>query len=293
MNPGAGAAQEVSAAGVRDALQQRGLEANVVEASGAEVTQAARRAVASGAELLIAAGGDGTVSSVAQALAGTGAALAVLPIGTLNHFAKDLRVPLDWKSALAVAAGGNFERVDMAEVNGRLFLNNSSIGVYPRIVMEREEQQRMGRSKWLAFCRAVVAVSVHAPRLYVRVKSPGEQIVEHTPFLFIGNNAYELQGIHIGTRKSLSAGELYVVSARAAGAWGLAQAAWHAFRGGEEGANCCLDVLKTDRLRVETTRRRLPVAVDGEVIELSTPLEYRIHRGALTVAAPVREEKAA
>lgn len=293
VNPKAGTARQFSPASLGDALHGRGLEAEVIEAAGPEVGQAVRRAVASGAERVIVAGGDGTLSAAAQALAGTDVAMAVLPAGTLNHFAKDLKVPLAWESALEVAAAGRVERVDLGEVNGRFFLNNSSLGVYPRIVMEREQQQRMGRGKWLAFCRALLDVSLRAPRVWVKVDSPERRLVARTPFLFVGNNAYELQGMHVGSRANLSGGRLYVLAGHGTGTFALARAAWQAFRGGEQAARCCLDAFETGRLRIETARRTLPVAVDGEVVQLPTPLEYRIHPRALAVVVPAGQEKAA
>src|SRR5207244_13653059 len=108
----------------------------------------ARRAADAGHRIVVAAGGDGTVSTVAGALAGTRSALGVVPMGTLNHFARDLKVPIDVAEAAKAIVQGRETRVDIGEVNGRVFVNNSSIGLYPSFLMHRRHQERLGRGRW-------------------------------------------------------------------------------------------------------------------------------------------------
>src|SRR5205085_4914339 len=108
-----------------------------------------RRAIADGVETIVAAGGDGTINAVAAEVADSGRTLGVLPLGTLNHFAKDLGIPLDLERAVQVITRGRVAPVDVAEVNGRVFVNNSSLGIYPHIVsMRRHQQERLARGKW-------------------------------------------------------------------------------------------------------------------------------------------------
>ncbi len=99
-------------------------------------------------------------------------------------------------------------RVDVAEVNGRIFLNNSSLGIYPRMVRERDEEQRRGRNKWLAFLDASISVLENYLPLHVRLRANGKNFSRTTPFVFIGNNKYEMEGLHIRGRRRLDAGEL-------------------------------------------------------------------------------------
>ena len=103
-------------------------------------------------------GGDGTVAAVAAGLVGSEVPFGVLPAGTLNHFAKDLGLPLELEAAARMLLSGHVIRVDLGEVNGRIFVNNSSVGFYPQIVRERERQQRGGRAKWAALASATAAV---------------------------------------------------------------------------------------------------------------------------------------
>src|SRR6185369_7316778 len=145
-------------------FRECGMNARIERAdSGEQIMAAAALGVAQGARCVVAAGGDGTISAVASCLAGTGVPLGVLPLGTLNHFAKDLGIPLELDAAITTIAEGRARVVDVGEVNGRLFVNNSSLGLYPDIVLDRERQrQRLGRGKW----RALLAACVHVGRRY-------------------------------------------------------------------------------------------------------------------------------
>src|SRR5579864_154965 len=128
-------------------MQSAGLETQILAAPPPRVAELAREAAGDGG-IVVAAGGDGTVAAVAAAVAGSRATLGVLPIGTSNHFARDLGLPATLPQAISVIAAGHARAVDVGEVNGRLFLNNSSIGMYPRIVHRREGQrQRLGRGR--------------------------------------------------------------------------------------------------------------------------------------------------
>ena len=120
--------------------------------------------------VIVAGGGDGTINQVASRLLDSEVSLGVLPMGTLNHFAKDMGIPLELDQAIAVIATSRARLIDVGEVNGRLFLNNSSIGLYPDVVHEREhQQQRLGRGKWLAFGSACVSALRRFPFLRVRL----------------------------------------------------------------------------------------------------------------------------
>ncbi|HVG33349.1 MAG TPA: diacylglycerol kinase family protein, partial [Pyrinomonadaceae bacterium] len=131
-------------------FSERGSDARITLAkSGNEIVELARRAARDDCHTVIAGGGDGTINAVASAVVGTDKRLGVLPLGTLNHFAKDLKIPLDLEGAVSNIFDAHVARVDVGEVNGRIFLNNSSLGLYPSIVRQREKQQeRLGRGKW-------------------------------------------------------------------------------------------------------------------------------------------------
>ncbi len=273
-------------------LRESGIECDVTYTQpGRPVGEDVRAALAAPnpPDVVIAAGGDGTISAVAAQLAGSGRALGVLPVGTLNHFAKDLRLPLDLPAAMEVCLSGRTERVDVGEVNGRIFLNNSSLGLYPSIVRHREKQQeRFGRSKWPAFIWATLTVLRRYPFMDVRLSTDKGDFRRLTPFVFIGNNEYEMEGFRLGERAYLNAGRLSLTVAHRTGRLGLLRFALRALFGGLRDEKD-LDSLCTKEVWVGTRRSRLRVATDGEVTIMRTPLHYRVRPGALCVLVPERQ----
>jgi diacylglycerol kinase family enzyme len=269
------------------ALRAAGAEATAVEVAPAEFTRAAREA-AGEYDAVVAAGGDGTVSSVAAGLVGTGTPLGVLPEGTLNHFAKDLGIPLEAEEAAAVIAAGHVRDVDVGEVNGRTFVNNSSVGLYPLAVAERERlQDEHGHGKWVAMARASLHVLRRLPVMTVELRVDGELEHVRTPLVFVGNNEYETQGIPPGGRTTLNDGVLCLYTARVER---RAHAVWLALRAvfgrleGAEGfdARTCSSELEVSVRRPHALR----VALDGEVERMRPPLRYRVRAGELRVLAP-------
>ncbi len=165
-------------------------------------------------EPIVAGGGDGTVNAVAGRLAGIDVALGVLPMGTLNHFARDAGVPGNLEAAVRNLFTGRVKNVDVGEVNARVFVNNSGIGFYPHFVRQREELERRGHPKRIAFVLALQAVVRRYLRLRIEAHMDRAGALERvTPFLFVGNNRYETSGLEIGTRARLDSGRLWVCTA--------------------------------------------------------------------------------
>ena len=252
---------------------------------GCDLVEMARQAVAEGYPTLVAAGGDGTVNAVANTVAATEANLGVLPLGTLNHFAKDVGIPLDLEQAVQTIVAGHVQAVDVGEVNGRLFVNNSSVGLYPTIVHRRDAHQRLGKGKWSSFLRAMLTVLGRYPLVRVAIRADGQQIVRRTPLVFVGNNEYHNHGMKLGTRERLDAGALSVCLTRDIGRLKLCAFALLALLGRLRDARD-FDELQTTELVITSRRAHLRVATDGEVCRLRTPLEYRIRPGALRVLVP-------
>ncbi|HYJ46776.1 MAG TPA: diacylglycerol kinase family protein, partial [Pyrinomonadaceae bacterium] len=213
--------------------------------------------------------------------------LGVLPLGTLNHFAKDLKIPLDLEGAARVLFEGQEIRVDVGEVNGRIFLNNSSLGLYPNIVRYREKQQeRLGRGKWPAFVWATLTMLKRYPFLNVRLSTDEQTLIRRAPFVFIGNNEYEMESFQIGARSCLDKGQLSLYVAHRTGRLGLLRLALRALFGGLRQEHD-FDAMCTKEIWIETRRpKRLRVATDGEVSIMTTPLHYRVRPGALRVLVP-------
>jgi diacylglycerol kinase family enzyme len=271
---------------ITELFSEHGAKARVLLArNGRELTTLARHAVQDRCDMVVAAGGDGTMNAVAGVLAGTGTPMGVLPLGTLNHFAKDLKLPLELEGAVATIVAGHTVPIDVGEVNGHVFLNNSSIGIYPWIVRERETEQRKGYRKWVAFARASVSALKRYSLLHVRLRLESHDEAEvETPFVFVGNNRYESQGFNIGQRIALNAGRLWVCRASPASRSRLLMLAIQHVFGSARVPD--LEIFEARKVSVRTRASRLAVATDGEVILLEPPLRYRIRPGALRVIVP-------
>ncbi|CAN5123829.1 diacylglycerol kinase family protein [soil metagenome] len=275
---------------IRELFAARGATVQILHPDeNCSLTEVARRAAAGAHEVVVVGGGDGTVSCVAGALAGSGKALGVLPLGTLNHFAKDLQLPLDLPTAVETIVRGRVGEVDVAEVNGRVFINNSSLGLYPHIVANREAQQvRLARGKWTAFAWATLRAFRRFPFLNLRIEMEGEQFARRTAFLFVGNNEYHFSGFNFGGRSRLDGGKLGLYLTHRTGRLGLFRLAVHALLGRIDQAKD-FDSFSVEEATIESRHARLLVATDGEVTLMQTPLHYRLRPRALRVLVPRAE----
>jgi diacylglycerol kinase family enzyme len=268
-------------------LKEGGVEAEIhVTSKGSDISLLAGELYRSGYRTLVAGGGDGTVRAVASALVDTEGTLGILPAGGLNHFAKDLKLPMDLEACVRILKYGVVQSVDVAEVNGRVFINNSGLGLYPAMVARREKRRRAGQPKWIAMLLASAAALQRFPFLNVRLIAAGQTFKRRTPFVFVGNNAYRMEGINLGSRDSLTEGRLSIgIAQYRIGRWGLVRLAFRALLFGIAGERD-LDVLFASEVQITSRRKRLPVSFDGELARLEPPLQYRIRPRALRVIAP-------
>jgi diacylglycerol kinase family enzyme len=272
---------------VRAALRAAGVDAAVREVTAGRIPSAAREAAAAGAELVIAGGGDGTVGAVAGALAGSDAVLGVLPLGTFNHFARDLGVPPDLAGAARALASAVPRCLDLAEVNGHRFVNNSALGFYPQVVRERTEPRIRTRLRKVGVSLAAAARLVGHYRLsHVTLEVEGERVSRLTPVVFISNNPAEMRLFRFGRRRSLDGGKLFVYVHH--GTSHLA--VLHTIVAGlfaDLRAAGRFDQWSTRAVEIDFRhRRRVPVFLDGELLSLQPPLRYRMLPGRLRVAVP-------
>ena len=265
---------------------QFGVEVQVVVTKrGDDVSALAARALAERRQPIVAGGGDGTVNAIAAKLAGTDTALGVLPIGTLNHFAKDVGIPLNLKAAVYNLFSGKIRKVDVGEVNGRVFVNNSGIGFYPHFVRQREELERRGHVKRVAVLLALRALVRRYVRLRMKLHMDEAEAFEHlTPFLFVGNNRYETSGLDIGTRSKLDSGRLWVCTAPKTDRINIWRAALRTLVGRPTDQQ--LDAFEAKELWLDPGTSRINVSTDGEVSVMEAPLHYRIRPRALGVLVP-------
>jgi YegS/Rv2252/BmrU family lipid kinase len=288
---GAVAADPKMTGKVRKAFRAARVDVAIELVAGGDCEVRCRAIAARGDGLLVVGGGDGTISAAASALVGTKTILGILPLGTLNHFARDLGIPPDLHEAAALIAARKARRVDVAEMNGRVFINNSAIGLYPLMVIDRDlQRKRLGRSKRLAMIVASIRTLArfNHQRLTLTVNDEKERI--DTPLLFVGNNNYRVDLGAPGRRESIADGTLSVFVMRQKTRRGFVAASIRAlFNRARDDDMVRIDDVQ--RLRVSSRRSALAVSLDGEVVGVAPPLDYKVRPKALRVIAPDSEPR--
>ncbi len=252
-----------------------------------EIASAVRKAAAT-AERLVVGGGDGTMGSVAQALADRpDTELALLPLGTLNHLARDLGIPSVLEEAATLAVTGATVPVDVATVNGHRFVNNASIGLYPFMVRRRDDaRERAGLPKWLATLPAVSAALSRLPHHRLRIDMGDGAKPLITSLLFVGNNLYALEAGSVGTRESLADGLLSIFAVAHRTRLGLIWFALRTLFGRADRKADFVAIGESPVLTVHSTGRSIEIALDGEVRRLRSPLKFAVDAGALKIVMP-------
>jgi diacylglycerol kinase family enzyme len=291
VNRGGGSVGPDEAALVRSleqAAASAGLTLDVQVIDGGAIADAAGALVRAAAPVVAVGGGDGSQSAAAGALAGSDTALGILPLGTLNHLARDLDIAFDLPEAFRIIAAGHRRRIDLAEVNGRIFVNNSAVGLYPLMVLDRDAQRkRIGRSKRLALLVASARTLARFRHGRLTLTTQKGKASIDTPLLFVGNNDYDVALPSPGRRAALDDGKLCVLMLRKTSRLGFVAASLRALMGRARHD----DLIRLDvagELRVDSRRSHLAVAVDGETVHLPTPLIYRLRRAALQVIVPAQ-----
>jgi diacylglycerol kinase family enzyme len=272
---------------VRQAFDGQAIDLHLVE--GREVARTAERCAGSG--VVAIGGGDGTQGSAAAVLAGSDTAQVVLPLGTRNHLAKQLGMPVDLAEAAKVASEGRTEAIDLAQAKDpsreRVFVNNASIGLYTRLVRERD---RRPGPKWLGTIPAawVVLRTLRARPMLLTIDGRRERVV--TPLLFVGNNRYLLDTGMVGERHSLSEGVLSLFVVARQSPLALVGFAFRALLGRADVDRDFCALAEAREVVVEGLGS-VDVAFDGEVERMALPLTFAIMPSALRVLVPVDAPK--
>jgi diacylglycerol kinase family enzyme len=255
------------------------------------IAEQVKALVQSGAKRIVVSGGDGTIATAAKVLMDTPAELAILPGGTLNHFARDLGVSTEPAKALLLAAEGSCRDTDVGQVNGSIFLNTSSVGAYVRFVRIRERLERRFGYRFASFI-AALRILFQNRLIAVELEVEGTQRIYRTPLVFIGVGERELQLPTLGSRVTDGKRGLHVMIVQGrTRARLLALALAAVSRGVKQVARTPqFDSFLVDRCRI-TVRRPQLVAVDGELVSMTSTLEYELRRDALCVVAPPRESE--
>jgi len=271
LNPRAGTFGVADESSLRTLAHDRGL--HIVEVvPGIDVRAIVRDSLASGQRTFVVAGGDGSVHHVAQALIHTEGILGVVPVGSVNHLARDLNVPVDdWRAAFEIAVSGAVEQIDVGRVNETYFINSVMFGLYPTISEYRERFRSM-HSRWGAYFKAARLALRHFPHVTLVIERDGHVETLRTQLFIVAVNAYDLSTTGmIAPKTTLSDGRLSMYSLSFMNRTRFIRAAAKYFRGRIGDVDGFRSV-RTAQLRVDTGKRRLRVSVDGELMDLDTPI---------------------
>jgi diacylglycerol kinase family enzyme len=270
---------------VRAACAAEGLSATIARVRPEHVEREVRAALARGAARVVVGGGDGSVRMAAQVLADSRTVLGILPLGHFNHCARDLGIAVDLEAAVRTVAHGEVRHIDLGDLDGRAFVNNSVLGVYPHLVRARQDHERRLRLKPLwALLRALWRTFWRFPVLELEVRRPAGIGRLRSPLVFVGNNEY-LLGPRIGQREALDGGTLWLCAVKPTGRFAFVRLLLRSllFATPHESHLLCSRV---EDVTIDLGRRSAWVSLDGEVEQVRGRLSYRVRPGALRVLVP-------
>jgi diacylglycerol kinase family enzyme len=270
-----------------DVAREMGVRCDFVLAkSPRHVDRAARKAAAGPYETVIAGGGDGTINAVASYLVGAKKRLGVLPLGTFNYFARELLLPLDLTEAFRACFDGETRPATVGAVNGRIFLNNASVGLYPLILSKREATYRKwGRRRFGAYWSVVQTLLRRGTNLDLTLTADGCTRTVRTPLLFVARNSYQLDEFNVPGMRCIMADGFSVFVVKPMDRPHLVRLAVRALARRLQ-PSIDFETFCTTRLTVESPRIGRTLAFDGERVLMTAPLEFLVLKDALQVAVP-------
>lgn len=285
LNPRAGTFESGDESSLRTLAEENALRVVEVRPE-VDVRRVVRESLDAGMRRFVVAGGDGSVHHVAQALVGTDGVLGVVPVGSVNHLARDLQIPVDdWRVAFEIAVRGEVRQIDVGLINGQYFLNSVMLGLYPTISHYRERFRSL-HSRWRAYLKAARLALHHFPHVTLVVELDDRVETLRTQMFVIAVNSYDLsQAGIVSPKTTFNDGRLTMYSLSFMRRPQFIRAAAKYFRGR------IVDVpgfrsVRTTRIRIDTGKRRLRVSIDGELNDMETPLQIAAVPSSLLVRAP-------
>lgn len=253
---------------------------------GSEITAEADRAISEGFPVIVAAGGDGTIAAVASRLVDSGVTMGVLPLGTFNYFARSLGFPETLEECVRVLAEGHTRDLNAGDINGRVFLNNASLGAYAAILQRRERvYRRWGRSQLAAYWSVLLTLFNFRSTLQLKVTVDGHVRRFKTPMVFVANNSYQLELFELEGADCIRDDKFALFVAPDCGRFDLIRYAIRlAFH--KMVPDSDFELLCGSDILVEDRRKRRLVARDGEREQVKGPYRFRLRKNALRVIVP-------
>ncbi len=272
-------------------LKKYGIIYDIHNIKGNDIKSVVKNNIDKGYDAFVAAGGDGTINALVNSLKGRNIPLGIIPLGTFNHFAKDNNIPLTLNDSVKNLIEGQTKPIDTAKVNNRIFINNSSLGIYTRIVRIRELYEKSGFSKIRAmtktFSSVVFKVLFNLPQYHFKIKTEDIDREVITPFIFIGNNEYIInKAFRFGRRENLNTGKMSLYYLDCGNNDSLINAVWKAYN---NNPNTQEEFSYTKHTKIHITNMNQEIShitVDGEVFKMSSDLDYEIIPKSLYVIKP-------
>ncbi|MEY2862861.1 MAG: hypothetical protein RLY58_568 [Pseudomonadota bacterium] len=235
---------------------------------------------------VVVAGGDGTINTVARVMLHHAVPLTIIPCGTFNYVARALHIPLDPLAAAALALDGVIRAVHVGTVNGHVYLNNASIGLYPHLIEQREaDKSRFGRYQSVAMLSGFAVLMRQHQKMRLKMIVDGQTEKIDTPMVFFGNNQLQLADMHLALADCASAGRLAAVAMtdlnRIQVLSLIARMQLGTFEQAPQVRSFC-----ADHIRIESRSKYMKLAIDGEIVRVNTPLHFQVARHALQVMTP-------
>ncbi len=292
-NPGSGRNSK-DAAAIDVAMRAFGPDATLRRwQKGEDLGDAVRAAINDGFTTIVAAGGDGTVMGVATALMHSGVNLGVLPLGTFNYFARGLGLPQEPEPAAKAILNGHPKAISVGSVNGQVFLNNASLGVYPAILQAREDAySRFGRSRLMAHWTALRTIARFQRPMQMELQMESETRPLRSPLIFVARSAYQLERFGLTGAQAISDDHFAVFIEKTGNRWELLKLAMRLVLGRVQ-VGRDVDLIYTRDMQIVTAKRRPKVAFDGEKSRMLAPLRFQIHDAALNIIVPDEADKVA
>ena len=277
---------------IRKVLNAAGRQFELIEVKGgANLAVAAKQAVElarANKGVVVAAGGDGTLNAVSNAVLGTGLPFGILPQGTFNYFGRTYGISQNTETATQNLLDSVIEPVQVGMLNGKVFLVNASLGLYPTLLEDREAyKQRYGRSRWVALWSALVTLFRAHRQLSVQLDFEGSTRSLQTQTIVIGNNALQLEHIGVDQQVELQRDHLVAMTAKPLSTlalYGLVARGLISRMG--EADNLISFGFSKMTVRLGPTQRRIKVAMDGEIFRLRAPLEFHVPKDYLPLLVP-------
>ena len=245
-----------------------------------------RHQQASEAGVVVAAGGDGTLNAVAAQLMGTDIPMGIFPLGTFNYVARLLNIPLDLLKAAETIATGKIREVHVAQINDHIYLNNASLGLYPLFIQKRElYNRRLGRFALNAYTSGLDVLIRDRKELKLEIEVDGKQYPVKTPLIFFGNNQLQLAEMNLRIAEAAEKGKVAGIVVAKSDKRTLFKILWQLIKGNLDKAPDVYS-FSGDEVEVHSKRKKLTVALDGEIVEMQPPLKISVRKNALKILVP-------